>query len=134
MNGVNKKIFLDTCILIYLFEETDFSKKAEKVFYDFYFQWFLFEISIISIIEYLTWIKNKKWNLKWFYNKLDKLWIKIIDLNNNYTNIISDLRNNYNLPLPDLICIWQAINNDCNMFITNDKKLKKINEIEILII
>lgn len=36
MNG--NKVFLDTCILIYLFEETAFSKQTEEIFFKYFLE------------------------------------------------------------------------------------------------
>lgn len=137
MNGINmknKKILLDTCFLIYLIENSDFSDKAIKIFSSYFNNWNIFFISVITYIEFLTWHKKKWFTSSDLDERLSILWIKILNLNKNESDIIADLRIKYKIKLPDLICVWTGIENWIDLFITWDKQLKKISEMDILVI
>ena len=63
LNMKNKKILLDTCVLIYIFEKNSFfSEKSREIIGDFKKNWNDFFISIISFIEFLSWFKKNGWN------------------------------------------------------------------------
>ena len=42
------------------------------------------------------------------------------------------IRSKYNLPAPDSIHLANALTSGCSLFITNDSKLKKIDEIKVI--
>jgi len=131
----NKKILLDTCVLIYIFEKNSFfSEKSREIIGDFKKNWNDFFISIISFIEFLSWFKKNGWNSDLLKNKLDQFWIKTLNLNKNESDIIANLRIKYKIKLPDLICVWTGIENWIDLFITWDKQLKQISEMDILVI
>lgn len=53
-------------------------------------------------------------------------------MDKNLVNSVVDLRVNYNLKTPDAIHLATAIEHKADVFITNDKQLKKVKEIAIL--
>ncbi len=46
----------------------------------------------------------------------------------------ADLRARYNLPLPDALQVAAAIASGCDGFLTNDAALKRISEIDVLVL
>lgn len=79
-------------------------------------------------------MKTKQWNRKNFFEKLEKLNIKIINTELKHSETISDLRAKYKTKLPDLICIWTAIEEWASIFMTNDRSLEKIEEMDFIFI
>ena len=46
----------------------------------------------------------------------------------------ADFRAKYNLKLPDALQIATAIVSNCEAFLTNDTKLKRVTELQVLVI
>ena len=46
----------------------------------------------------------------------------------------SELRSSYNLRTPDALQIAAALSADCEAFLTNDKKLKQVKEIKVIVL
>ncbi len=44
----------------------------------------------------------------------------------------ADIRSDYNLRLPDALQIAAALNHGCDVFLTNDKQLKKVTNIQVV--
>ena len=57
-----------------------------------------------------------------------------ISINQQVGEEAARLRAQYNLRLPDALQIAGAIVNGCNAFLTNDLQLKRVIEIEVLVI
>ncbi|MEO8395168.1 MAG: PIN domain-containing protein [Chloroflexota bacterium] len=50
------------------------------------------------------------------------------------SRIAADLRARYNLKTPDALQVASALNESCDAFLTNDLSIKRITEIQILIL
>lgn len=57
--------------------------------------------------------------------------LTITELNEPVVDFASDLRANYTIKTPDAIHLASAIVNGADIFITNDKALKKVKEIKV---
>lgn len=60
--------------------------------------------------------------------------LEIIDVSVQIADIASALRAKYSIKTPDAIQVATAIKEGCTSFITNDYALKKIDEIEVIIL
>ena len=130
-------IGFDTSVFIYLFEDHPvYARKAARalnalkkdtqgVF------------SALGMIEILTGPKKKgradlaaeyEYHLRNFPNLL------IVGLNEKVVWIASDLRAKYNIGTPDAIHLATAIDVGAEKFITNDKALKKVREIRVVLL
>lgn len=131
-------IALDTMIFIYHFER-------HKVYQDI--TWEIFSsiengakkgiTSIISLLEIL--IKPKKGNYpdlveeyKFLFRTFPNL--KVVNVDEEVVNHASTLRAKYNIKIPDAIQIATAISNNAEVYLTNDGSVKKVNEIETIIL
>ena len=135
--GNYKKIAVDSMIFIYHFANhpvyapfsTFIFNQAEKGKLTLF-------TSMISIIECLV-LPNKKNNLELVaeYEKVFQYFpnLKIIPLDWPLARLISKLRAHYpKTKLPDLANVAAGLLNEADIFITNDKQLKKISEIKTI--
>lgn len=60
--------------------------------------------------------------------------IFLIPLNTDISILSAKLRSKYNLKTPDSIQIGTAIHSECNAFLTNDRKLKIVSEINVILL
>lgn len=93
--------------------------------------------SILTLLEIL--VKPKKENnlllterYKLLFETFPNLQVK--EINENIADIASSLRANYNINTPDAIQIATSLEVKADTFITNDATLKKISEIEVLLL
>jgi len=93
--------------------------------------------SILTLLEIL--VKPKKENnllvterYKLLFETFPNLQVK--EINENIADIASSLRANYNINTPDAIQIATSLEAKADTFITNDATLKKISEIEVLLL
>jgi len=131
-----KVVALDTSIFIYHLEDhPKFGSLAEIIFELAEKNRLKIISSIISPIEILTgYEKAKDFNARSNFIQMMNLFpnIEIYNLASNLVDQIVNLRVKYNLKTPDAIELATAIENKAEVFITNDKKLKKIKEIKII--
>ena len=129
-------VFLDTSPIIYLIE-------SNPLFYPKLSSYLAISIkndvpiltSVISIAEFG--VKPKKINKLELIEDLEQmlsvLQIKVVDINLETAEISSSLRAKYqSLKSFDALQRASAISNNCNVFVTNDKRLKTITEINVL--
>ena len=129
-------VFLDTSPIIYLIE-------SNPLFYPKLSSYLAISIkndvpiltSVISIAEFG--VKPKKINKLELIEDLEQmlsvLQIKVVDINLETAEISSSLRAKYqSLKSFDALQLASAISNNCNVFVTNDKRLKTITEINVL--
>jgi len=64
------------------------------------------------------------------FSKLEN--IKVVDFTKEIAKTAAQLRANHNVSTPDAIHLATAISEGVKMFITNDKRLKKVKELEIV--
>ena len=132
----SNSVFLDTSPIIYLIE-------SNPLFYPKISSYVAISIkndvpiltSVISIAEFG--VKPKKINKLELIEDLEQmlsvLQIKVVDINLETAEISSSLRAKYqSLKSFDALQRASAISNNCNVFVTNDKRLKTITEINVL--
>nr|WP_321497979.1 type II toxin-antitoxin system VapC family toxin [uncultured Methanolobus sp.] len=134
----HSKIGIDTMLFIYLFEDNeDFSDICAAI---------LGEIecgnrkgitSSITLLEILvkpkrdgnkTAVTDYKEVLTAFPN------LDIVNVDLEIADIASTLRASYSIKTPDAIQIATSIKEGCTAFITNDRALKRIEEIEVIVL
>ncbi len=131
------KTFIDTAPFIYLLEYNEIlTDKTKQVFGSFNVDT-KFMTSVITFAEYC--VKPKKINklkaITEFKNLLNDIECDIKNIDINIAGITAELRAKYQfLKTPDALQLATAIYHNCNKFITNDRKLKQISEIEIVLI
>lgn len=135
---MNKQYALDTMCFIYLFEANQvYFNKVEKLFKQIEQNKIQASTSIISLIEVLSSpaIENNlqlKAKYQNFFYTMPNL--KLVDVSHEQAKTAATLRRKYKIRTPDAIQLATAITQKADYFITNDKQLKKINEIEIKLI
>jgi len=131
------KIFIDTAPFIYLCEASD---GKEIVVKDRLSEWLDDGAELLSSVLTLTELlvhpkRNKDFLLAARYkNMLRKLLgepLNVIDQDT--AELAADLRGKYTLKTPDSLQVSSAIINGCSHFYTNDKRLLKISEIEVVV-
>ncbi len=132
------RVFFDTAPLIYLVEKHDFFyEKCKKLLASFIRNKTDIYTSTITITEFGTVpYREKRENVISDFEKLLKFAkFNIENVTYSIAEIGYKLRAKYQfLRTPDALQLATAIYNNCNKFITNDKKLKQITEIEIVLI
>lgn len=132
---MDKVIALDSPIIIYAWESNPaYVKSAHKLLRKIESGEFVALFSVIGMIEVLTGPKKAgDFRLAQQYKELLISYphLQIISLNEDVIDIASDLRAKYNLATPDAIHIATAIYERADVFVTNDKALKKVKEISI---
>lgn len=91
----------------------------------------------VGIIELLTGPKQLgQYDIAHQYRDLlaDFPNLNIIDLNETVIDLSSDLRAQYHITTPDAIHLASAIYSGANKFITNDKALKKVKEVKVVLL
>ncbi|MBI2591446.1 MAG: type II toxin-antitoxin system VapC family toxin [Candidatus Brennerbacteria bacterium] len=134
----SKRIGLDSMAYIYLLEEhPKLSILAENIFERAENNKLTIISSVLILIEVLTGFrKSKEQDLEKKFQQIINEFssLEIYNVDQNLVNLIVDLRANYNLKTPDAIHLATAIEHGADIFITNDRQLKKVKEINILYI
>ena len=138
LNLKGKIIGLDTMVFIYHFEENRvYSPLTFSIFESLEKGNFNGITSILTLLEIL--VKPKRENnlilterYKILFETFPNLQVKTLD--ENIADIASSLRANYNINTPDAIQIATSLEAKADIFITNDKTLKKITEIKVLLL
>ncbi len=132
---MGKVIGIDSVIFIYLLEENkQYIKKVERFFRLLQNGEIQGIFSIIGLIEILTGPKKRNdHELASQYRDIIAHFphLSIVGINERIVELASDLRAQYSLSTPDAIHIATAIDFGADMFLTNDKGLKKIKEIKV---
>lgn len=135
---MGQKIGLDTQILIYYFEDNKkYAEQVEAILLKIRQGTYYGVFSIIGLIELLTGPKQQeRFDLAADYQQtlthFPNLEIKPLTLA--LVDIASDLRAKYRLSTPDAIHLATAIDFGADKFITNDRNLKKVKEIDIKVL
>lgn len=134
----NKKVFLDTAPLIYYIEENQrYSTVLNKLFLDNSKGEFLFQTSMITLLEVLVLpMRQSEIQLVEQYQNIlcNSLSIDIFDLNVEIAKQAASYRAKYGLKTPDSIQVAIAVYASADYFLTNDIQLKAVKEIEVLIL
>ena len=134
----SKNVFLDTAPLIYYMEENrTYSQILNKLFLANSKGEFLFQTSVITLLEVLVLpMREHEHKLVEQYQNIlcNSTSIIIIDLTIEIAIKAAALRAKYGLKTPDSIQVATALNVSAQYFLTNDIRLKVVNEIEILVL
>jgi predicted nucleic acid-binding protein len=132
----NNLIFLDTAIFIYHFEANHhYSSATQKIFRNIEAGRNLGMTTTLTLAEIVTKplesgkieaVEDYKYLLNNFPN------LSIIDINQKIAIIGAGLRAKYKLKLPDALQLAGGITHNASLFITNDKKIKKVKEIKVV--
>lgn len=134
----HKIIGLDSMVFIYHFEKyKNFWHKTKIIFENLEKEQFQGITSVITLIEILT--KPKKEKSYFLVKEYKELlttfpYLDIANVNFEIADLSSSLRAKYNINTPDAILIASALNAKATGFITSDVRLKKIKEIDILVL
>ncbi|MBI4722481.1 MAG: PIN domain-containing protein [Candidatus Stahlbacteria bacterium] len=135
----HKRIMIDTAPIIYFIEEhKDFGKITDELFKlirdnpDYH----AFS-SVITLIEVLAQpLKSLREDIVGKYRNflLHSSNFTLYSIDPIITEKAAELRAQYGIKIPDAIQLAAGIENNGTLFITNDKDLKKIEEIEIIVL
>jgi len=134
----NKKVAFDTSIFIYFIEENPkYYSALKKLFKNIEKGKTEIVTSTLTLLELLVKpIKFSKHNLVNEYKNilLNSDRITLFDLDHNISELSAGIRARYGTRTPDAIQIGTAIYGNTDYFLTNDKQLKQIKDIPILIL
>lgn len=134
----NKNVFLDTAPLIYYIEENQrYAKILDNLFVTNSKGKFKFQTSVITLLEVLVqpMRQNEQQLVEQYKNILcSSPTIEIFELNIEVTVRAAGFRARYGVKTPDAIQLATAVYHSADYFLTNDIRLKSVNEIEILIL
>ncbi len=134
----NKNVFLDTAPLIYYIEENPkYSPILNKLFSENSKGIFLFQSSVITLLEVLVLPMRQDENqlVEQYQNILcNSPSINIFDLTIEIAQKAAWFRAKFGLKTPDSIQLATAAYCSADYFLTNDVRLKAVKEIEILIL
>lgn len=134
----HKIIGLDSMLFIYHFEKFEnFWQRTQIIFENLEKGKFIGITSVIALIEILT--KPKKENNYFLVKEYKELLtsfphLDIADVNLEIADLTASLRAKYDLTTPDAILIASALNAKAEGFITSDARLKKVKEIDVLVL
>lgn len=130
-----KKLFLDTCILIYFLEgHIDFGQPAKRIFKQIEGGLVKAEMSVLTMTELLTGPYRKKDDLLTLeYHALLYHFpnLKIIDINLDIAVDAARIRFLYSYAVPDSLLLASALHRGADLFITEDQKLYHFPELNI---
>ena len=133
---VNKTLFIDTAPLIYYIEgNSNYNHQLKTLFEANEKGELYFQTSVLTLLEVLVQpLRLRKQSLADQYEEIltTSPNLEIFDVNIEISRKPAELRANYNTKTPDSIKIATGIVNNANFFFTNDKGLKRLNEIEVL--
>ena len=130
------KIFLDTNPIIYVLDsQQKFHEKTMTVWTHFLEEDYDFCTSVITDSEFLIlpFKKNDSNAFLAYQNFLDKLRVSQTDITKLIAKTAAELRAKYvGLKLADSLQLASSIVCDCDVFLTNDKRLKQVTEANVL--
>lgn len=133
------KLFLDACAIIYLIESQEqLGRKTRFLVTQALENKAQLVISRLSFLECRVLpLKQKDDDLLLRYNEFFNLpSLQIVELTADVINLATDLRANYpsSLRTPDALQLACALKANADKFLTGDKKLASIQEIEVLVV
>lgn len=121
-------VLLDTSVLIYFLEGVEpYNLLAEEIFQNIIDENIRGFLSVISITEFIAkpLIDERETDIEGFKQFLSTLPIQVLELNYEIAERAGKLRSQYpSVPTPDALIVATALENDCDVFVTNDKRLK----------
>ncbi len=130
-----KHISFDTNIFIYYFDKhSRFHKIAEYIFIQAIEKQIKISTSILTLTELLS-LKTNEANIK----KLDESFLQIpnltvIEVDHDIAKLAAKIRRGYKFLLPDSIQLATALVKKADVFITNDARLQKFKELEVVLL
>ena len=133
------KLFLDACAIIYLIESQQEQGLKTRLLVDEALKLNTqLSLSRLSFIECRVLpLKTQSFDLLNCYDRFFKLFdLEIVELDASVIDLATELRANYSgiLRTPDAIQMACAISSGADQFLTGDKKLASIQEIEIIVV
>ena len=123
-------VLLDTSVLIYYLEGIEpYNLLAKEIFQDVVDENIRGFLSVISITEFVAkpLITEHAIDVEDFKQFLESLPIQVLELNYETAERAGKLRSQYpSVSTPDALIVATALENDCDVFVTNDKRLKKL--------
>ena len=123
-------VLLDTSVLIYYFEGIEpYNLLRKEIFQDIADENIRGFLSVISITEFVAkpLVTGKVIDIEGFKRFLASLPIQVLEVNYEIAERAGQLRSQYpSVPTPDALIVATALENDCDVFVTNDKRLKKL--------
>lgn len=134
---IDSKIFIDTAPFIYALENNElYSLKVQKAFIDYYDSFTPLFTSFLTFTEYcVVPYKNNLQKIKDFETFIFDAQIEIESLTKEVAEYASFIRSKYQgIKAMDALQLASAIQNNCDVFLTNDKQLKQVQEISGLLV
>lgn len=133
-----KSAFVDTAVFIYLLEDhPNFGEKAESFFKNAITQETQLFTSVLSYLEFCIkpFQENKFELATTFLDFLSEMHISYSTIDLHVSDSAARLRAKYpSLKSIDALQLATAINCQCEVFMTNDKRLKQIAEIKVMLL
>ena len=134
----SKKVFIDTAPFIYFFEgDTDLSLKSRDIFLRLINGNHEIYISYISEVEMKVLPQRNRQTKKLVImdSFFEEFGINKLDIGTREYKIALEIRANYTfIKLIDAFQLAIALNNKCDYFITNDKELKRYDQIKVILV
>jgi predicted nucleic acid-binding protein len=132
------KIFLDTAPVIYYIERSvNFFPIVDEFFQGLKSRNIPAVVSPTTLAECLV-MPFKLNNIQMQQNYINFLTntreIEMVSINPNLARTAAELRATYGLKLPDALQVATAIASGCDGFLTNDTSLKRVRELQILVV
>ncbi|OGC03785.1 hypothetical protein A2276_08025 [candidate division WOR-1 bacterium RIFOXYA12_FULL_43_27] len=131
----NKTVAIDTMFFIYYFEGSAFSEKIEKILKKVESGEAKAVTTVITLSEILAKpLEHKNLPLADEYKNILNSFpnLTVLEINQYLATLAAGVRAKYKIKLPDALQIAGGLVSNADLFITNDKKLKKITEIKVL--
>lgn len=133
----SKHVFLDTTPIIYYIQQNEiYFRTVEKIFYflaenkvDFIASDITTAESLIHAYRYkkTDWLNN--------FDGLMKIFdVEILHTTEEISRKAAQISAKFNFELPDSIQLATAVISGCDIFLTNDKRLKKFDEVKCLLV
>lgn len=133
-----KKIFLDSTPIIYFIQHNEFYFEQVAKIFSFFSE---ADVKIISsdIVTAESIVHAYRYNnlevLNNFDNLMNLLNVEIIHTSEKIARKTSQIRAKYrSFETPDAFNLATAVLSDCDIFLTNDKRLKKFDEVQCLLV
>lgn len=134
--GRHARIALDSSVFIYVFEEhPTFGSVCKKIFNKVSDRKLDVVTSVITVSEVLVQpIKQKKKEIVFLYEQAFAVMegLQVIDVDIDIARIGAALRAKYGCTLPDAFQIAAALKGRADIFLTNDKKLRKVKDVPVV--
>lgn len=123
-------VLLDSSVLIYYLEGVKpYSLLTEEIFQNIVDENIRGFLSVISITEFVAkpLVDKKEIDVDSFKQFLVSLPVGVIEVNYEIAELAGKLRSQYpSIPTPDALIVATALENNFDVLITNDKRLKKV--------